>query len=117
MDILLISMIVLFVTSFANSGKMEQGEEEEFLDCSLDKDVFLFHNKSNIHWPRTDKDIVIKLDGNIFTLTLFYRSRGWREVPVAIGWVVLLEREWGVGKFAHIWQEFRPKIFLDFINV
>ena len=72
MDIFLISMIVLFVTSLANSGKMkmEEDEQEEFLDCSLDKDVFLFHNKSNINWPRKDKDIVIQLHGKVSILTL-----------------------------------------------
>ena len=70
MDIFWISMIVLFVTSLAYSGKMEEGEEEEFLDCSLDKDVFLFHNKSNINWPRKDKNIVIQLHGKILILAL-----------------------------------------------
>ena len=70
MDIFWISMIVLFVTSLANSGKLEEAEEEKFLDCSLDKDVFLFHNKSNINWQRKDKDIVIKLHGKVFILTL-----------------------------------------------
>ena len=62
-------MIVLFVTSLANSGKMGESEEEEFLDCSLDRDVFLFHNKSNINWPRKDKDIVIKIHGKVLILT------------------------------------------------
>ena len=70
MDIFLISMIVLFVSSLANSGKMKESEKEEFLDCSLDKDVFLFHNKSNINWPRKDKDIVIQLHGKVLILTL-----------------------------------------------
>ena len=69
MDIFWISMIVLFVTSWVNSGKMEESEEEEFLDCSLDKDVFLFHNKSNINWPRKDKNIVIQLHGKVLILT------------------------------------------------
>ena len=63
-------MVVLFVLNLANSGKMEESEEEEFLDCSLDKDVFLFHNKSNINWPRKNKDIVIQLHGKALTLTL-----------------------------------------------
>ena len=63
-------MIILFVTSLANSGKMEEDEGEEFLDCSLDKDVFLFHNKSNINWPRKDNNIVIQLHGKVSILTL-----------------------------------------------
>ena len=70
MDIFLISMIILFVTSLANSGKMEEDEGEEFLDCSLDKDVFLFHNKSNINWPRKDKNIVIQLHGKVLILNI-----------------------------------------------
>ena len=65
------SMIILFVTSLAKSGKMEEVEEEEFLDCSLDRDLFLFHNKSNINWPRKDKDIVIQLHGKVLMLTLY----------------------------------------------
>ena len=70
MDIFLISMIILFVTSLANSGKMEEDEGEEFLDCSLDKDVFLFHNKSNINWPRKDRNIVIQLHGKVLILNI-----------------------------------------------
>ena len=70
MDTFLIFIIILFVTSLANSGKMEESEEEEFLDCSLDKDVFLFHNKSNINWPRKDKNIVIQLHGKVLIYTL-----------------------------------------------
>jgi len=70
MDKFLIAMVVLFVTSLANSGKMEESEGEEFLDCSLDKDVFLFHNKSNINWPRKDRNIVIQLHGKLLILTL-----------------------------------------------
>ena len=74
MDIFLISMIVLFVTSLTNSGKMEESKEEEFLDCSLDKDVFLFHNKSNVNWPRKDRNIVIQLHGKSLILTLLQYS-------------------------------------------
>ena len=77
MDKFLIAMVVLFVTSLANSGKMEESEGEEFLDCSLDKDVFLFHNKSNINWPRKDRNIVIQLHGESLILTLLQYS-SWK---------------------------------------